>query len=278
MSATDRAAAPSQCPITRASVGICANSDSPGQGRDARSRLAIGARAAFLLLPHTRESFVAALGSLQVSQRLEIAPVSGGLTPSPELMASSEIRALDWDGQTGRHIDAGNGPRVAACPPKSPCSSGFPPEADGGTRTPDPIITSQPIAPHVRLPVRRPAHESPAPGRKPIGRTQARVRTGCQAEGPRKDPQPLVAPVSSSSCGVPGYQRRALRPSHACLADRDPGATNSDPTAPPLRRANPEAPPGGPPPPKAPPPEGGRACQTCSLPQGHRRAAACGRP
>jgi hypothetical protein len=70
--------------------------------------------------------------------------------------------------------------------------SGFPTQADGGTRTPDPIITSQPIAPHARLPVRTPAHESPAPAKKPIGRTRAGARPGCPAEGPRKDPATLV--------------------------------------------------------------------------------------
>ena len=84
-------------------------------------------------------------------------------------------------------------------------------EADGGTRTPDPIITSQPIAPHARLPVRTPAHESPGPGRKPIGRTQARVRRRCQAEGPRKDPTRWARHAASSRCGTHRGQRRALR-------------------------------------------------------------------
>jgi hypothetical protein len=34
------------------------------------------------------------------------------------------------------------------------------------------------------------AQHSPARAAKPIGRTQARLRPGCQAEGPRKDPGP----------------------------------------------------------------------------------------
>jgi hypothetical protein len=57
-------------------------------------------------------------------------------------MASSEIRALDWDGQTGRHVDASSDPNIAARSPKIPLSTGLPAQADGGTRTPDPIITS----------------------------------------------------------------------------------------------------------------------------------------
>jgi hypothetical protein len=57
-------------------------------------------------------------------------------------MASSEIRPLDWDGQTGRHIDASSDPSVAARPAKFPLSMGLSFRADGGTRTPDPIITS----------------------------------------------------------------------------------------------------------------------------------------
>jgi hypothetical protein len=40
--------------------------------------------------------------------------------------------------------------------------------------------------------VRTRAHESPASGRKAIGRTQAGVRPDCQAEGPPKDPTPLL--------------------------------------------------------------------------------------
>jgi hypothetical protein len=91
-------------------------------------------------------------------------------------------------GVSGPHAD----PRIAICHSAVICDLQALREADGGTRTPDPIITSQPIAPHARLPVRTPAHESPAPAKKPVGRTQARVRPGCQAEGPRKDPFPLV--------------------------------------------------------------------------------------
>jgi hypothetical protein len=67
---------------------------------------------------------------------------------------------------------------------QSPLGTGNSRQADGGTRTPDPIITSQPIAPHARLRVRTPAHESPAPGQKPIGRIQARVRPGCRPKDP----------------------------------------------------------------------------------------------
>ena len=89
-------------------------------------------------------------------------------------------------------------PRNAPKPPQAPPPTAGTPQADGGTRTPDPIITSQPIAPHAGLPVRTPAHESPGPGRKPIGRTQARVRPGCQAEGPRKDPTRWARHAASS--------------------------------------------------------------------------------
>ena len=102
-------------------------------------------------------------------------------------------------------------PRNAPKTPQGPPPTAGAPEADGGTRTPDPIITSQPIAPHARLPVRTPAHESPGPGRKPIGCIQARVRPGCQAEGPRKDPTRWARHAASSRCGTHRGQRRSLR-------------------------------------------------------------------
>jgi hypothetical protein len=54
---------------------------------------------------------------------------------------SSEVHPLDWDGQTGRHIDASSHRDPPGARRNAPIH-GAPDEADGGTRTPDPIITS----------------------------------------------------------------------------------------------------------------------------------------
>jgi hypothetical protein len=123
-----------------------------------------------------------------------------------------------------------------------------------GDSTADRIITSQPIAPHARLRVPTPAHESPAPGRKPIRRTQARVRPGCQAEGPRKDPtrwprhageQPMCSSpwpaTCASACTSALPEMRPLARSLRTTPDREKGEQARRPVARVRRRSAAEA-------------------------------------
>jgi hypothetical protein len=73
--------------------------------------------------------------------RLGIA-ARGELTPSPELMVCPPSSSR-WTGMDKRDANSTRAatPSLAARTPKCPYSSGFSPQADGGTRTPDPIIT-----------------------------------------------------------------------------------------------------------------------------------------
>jgi hypothetical protein len=54
---------------------------------------------------------------------------------------SSPAQPLDWDGQTGRHSDASTRTQRRSRR-RNALFMGLSTKADGGTRTPDPIITS----------------------------------------------------------------------------------------------------------------------------------------
>jgi hypothetical protein len=54
-------------------------------------------------------------------------------------------RRVDWDGQTGRHIDASSDSRRRRASPKSPCPWGLPTKPTGGLEPPTPSLRAFPV-------------------------------------------------------------------------------------------------------------------------------------